>query len=291
MEWKCKLCAVTSDTRAHLFRHYRLQHSHYSRVSPLPCLHNTCICTFPSFNALKIHLTRVHKDTCRTGAGERAQVRHTLFNCPLCDFKKPFSEVTLFSHLRGHLKNHENVPCPFKDCNYRTNVYSSFNTHKSRTHEGSLNFCDDIVSTENDSAPVINTGVLEDEDPAQCPHAGTSAFSESDSCCDTSQLRAQLHHNLSSLFLKMQTVLHVSDMASQEIVDHLTQIFSLSQPLVKDTIQEILQRNHVSPTEAIVNDLVNAVMDTNIFVSATAKGEECPQLNEENHLLRKTTLS
>lgn len=104
MEWKCKLCAVTSDTRAHLFRHYHLKHSHYSRVSPLPCLHNTCICTFPSFNALKIHLTCVHKDTCRTGAGERAQVRHTHFICPLCDFKKPFSEVTLFSHLRGHLK-------------------------------------------------------------------------------------------------------------------------------------------------------------------------------------------
>lgn len=49
----------------------------------------------------------------------------------------------------------------------------------------------------NDSAPVINTDVLEDEDPAQCHHADTSAFPESDSYCDTSQLRAQLHHNLS----------------------------------------------------------------------------------------------
>lgn len=96
-------------------------------------------------------------------------------------------------------------------------VYSSFNAHKSRAHEGSLNFSDGIVSTDNNSAPVINTAVLEDEDPAPCHHAGTSAFPESDSLCDTSQLKAQLHHNLSSLFLKMQTVLHVSDMASQEI--------------------------------------------------------------------------
>lgn len=85
----------------------------------------------------------------------------------------------------------------------------------------------------------------------------------------------------------MQTVLHVSDMASQEIVDHLTQIFSLSQPLVKDTIQEILQRHHVSPTEEIVNDLVNAVMDTNIFVSATAKGEELSSTKRRKTFIEK----
>lgn len=29
--------------------------------------------------------------------------------------------------------------------------------------------------------------------------------------CDTDQLKVQLHHNLATLFLKMQTVLHVSD--------------------------------------------------------------------------------
>ena len=92
--------------------------------------------------------------------------------------------------------------------------------------------------------------------------------------CDSSQLRAQLRHNLSSLFLKMQTVLQVSDMATQEIADHLSQIFSLSQPLIRDTVKETLQRHDISITEATLNDLVNAVMNTNIFVSATTKGEE-----------------
>lgn len=177
------------------------------------------------------------------------------------------------------------VPCPFNDCNYSTNMYSSFNAHKSRTHEGILNFCDAVVS-EKDVSLDISTDVLEDEDPTHCYHADMSAFSKSDSFSDTSQLRAQLHHNLSSLFLKMQTV-HVSDIAAQEIVDHLSQIFSLSQPLVKDAIQEVLQRHHVCPTDAIVNDLVTAVMDSNIFVSATAKGEELSTTKRRKTLIER----
>lgn len=122
----------------------------------------TLALTFQSFNAFKIHLSRFHKCTCRTGASEGAQTGCSLFNCPLCDFKHPFSEATLFSYLKGHLKNHNTVKCPFKNCNYHTNVYSSFNAH--RTHAGISDICDDIVSIENDSAPAISTADLDGAD-------------------------------------------------------------------------------------------------------------------------------
>lgn len=59
------------------------------------------------------------------------------------------------------------VTCPFKNCSYQTNVYSSFNTHKSRTHAGSSDICDDLVSTEDESAPVVNTADFDGENPAQ----------------------------------------------------------------------------------------------------------------------------
>lgn len=52
----------------------------------------------------------------------------------LCKFAEPFNDTALFSHLRTHLKNNETVDCPYKNCNYRTNVYFSFNAHKSRSH-------------------------------------------------------------------------------------------------------------------------------------------------------------
>ena len=150
-------------------------------------------------------------------------------------------------------------------------MYSSFDTHKSRIHANSSDFRDDIVSTEN---ATVNAADLHCEDISLSQHADTFDNPEDDSVCDSSQLRAQLRHNLSSLFLKMQTVLQVSDMATQEIADHLSQIFSLSQPLIRDTVKETLQRHDISITEATLNDLVNAVMNTNIFVSATTKGEE-----------------
>lgn len=167
-------------------------------------------------------------------------------------------------------------------------MYSSFNAHKSRKHSGSLDFCDHIVSIENGSSPVTSTADLNADDPVPCWIAETSVSVPDADNVNIGALRAQLHHNLSSLFLKMQTVLHVSDMACQEIVDHLLEIFSLSQPLIKDTIKEILQQHHVSHTETVLNDLVNAVNKTNIFVSATAKGEDLSSKKRRKTYFEKT---
>ena len=101
---------------------------------------------------------------------------------------------------------------------------------------------------------------------------GLDDHAEVESNC-AEDLRAQLHHNLASLFLKMQTVLHVSKMAIQEIVGNLNQIFSLSQPLIKKTIREVLQNHAIVVTETSVDEIISAVMDGNTVASATAKGE------------------
>lgn len=72
MEWKCKLCSTSTDTRGKLLGHYRLKHNNFSRVSPLPCLYGDCICTFKSLNAMKIHLSRCHNDLDQRNVPERA---------------------------------------------------------------------------------------------------------------------------------------------------------------------------------------------------------------------------
>lgn len=80
--------------------------------------------------------------------------------------------------------------------------------------------------------------------------------------------------NVSSLFLKMQAILHVSNTATQKIVDHLNQIFSLSQPLIKDTVSDILQRNGHNIPETTLDEAVSAIMDSNVLFTATSKGAE-----------------
>lgn len=194
MTWHCKLCSAYLTSRTHLFKHCRLQHSHFSRVSPLPCLHDDCT------------------------------------------FQQPFSESVLLSHVRTHLKNNETVVCPYKDCNYSTNMYSSFSSHKSRVHQASLasDFRNVYECTQNLQATSSDvTSELYEE----CP--GQSTETEDDEQCDTFNLKIQLKLNVASLFLKMQAILYVSNTATQQIVDHLNKI-SLSQPLIKEAVNDIL---------------------------------------------------
>lgn len=84
MEWKCKLCTVSADTWAQLFRHYRLKHSHYY-ILELALYHVAMTLVFVHFcpfNALKIHLSWFHRDLCRPRAGDRAQAERAAWNSP-----------------------------------------------------------------------------------------------------------------------------------------------------------------------------------------------------------------
>ncbi|KAF3845425.1 hypothetical protein F7725_008588 [Dissostichus mawsoni] len=264
MIWQCKLCSTSVSSRPQLFKHYRLSTATFPELAPF---HASIMI---SLNALRTHLSRTHTAQLSSSAEQSRET--ALFKCPLCTFQQPFSE-SVFCHLRRHLKNHETVACPYRDCNYSTNVYSSFNSHKSRAHQASLtsDFQSAIVSEDpqNLQASISEvTGDLDEECPGQSTEVGD------DDQCDTVNLRNQLKMNVSSLFLKMQAILHVSNTATQEIVDHLNQIFSLSQPLIKEAVSDILQRNGHNIAEPTLDEVVSAVIDSNILFTATSKGAE-----------------
>lgn len=274
MAWRCTLCATIFDTRTQMLEHYRLHHSNFSSVSPLPFLYDDCVCTFHSVNALKIHLTRLHTQTVVQSDN---QVGCVSFVCAVCKFKEPFNDKTLLSHLRTHLKQHEMVDGPFKHCHYRTSVYSSFNAHKSRNHlECEVSdFKTEIVLTDTDCQPIQSQ--VESDDA--CPSRNSLDLdalecNPLESGHDIGELQAQLRSNLASMFLKMHSVLHVSEMATQDIIENLAQIFTLSKPLVRDSISKALAEHNQSLNDALLNELVEAVMKSNVFVSATAEGAE-----------------
>ncbi|XP_065099819.1 uncharacterized protein [Paramisgurnus dabryanus] len=273
MAWRCKLCSAAFDKRAQTLEHYRLRHSSVSSVSQLPCLHDDCVSTFQSVNALKIHISRIHTQTKHSVN----PVESVSFVCPKCGFKQPFNYKTMLGHLRAHLKNHEMLDCPFKNCHYRSNVYSSFNAHRSRDHPDAdahfLDFKNDIILTETENPTML--GQVEAADsPENPPELESPDYSSDQSSYDTGELQAQLKSNLSSLFLKMQCVLHVSETAIQDIIDNLVQIFLLSKPLVRDSIMMVLQEHEQSISDVLINELVEAVMKSNVLVSATEEGAE-----------------
>lgn len=259
--WKCKLCAFSSAIKVHLLRHYRLQHGQYSKVSPLPCLYNNCLCTFSSFNSLKIHMSRVHRPTEKrvAGSGRHGVVNSLAFHCPLCDFKQPFVERDMFLHLRGHLKLKQTVPCPFRDCTFKTNVYSTYNSHKCREHQNASDY-DVSVVVQNESNDSQDSDIEQNPTDLSDENDSTSVAHSS-----TDGLAEQLQYNLAAFFLKMQTILHVSERATQEIIEHVDQLFSLSEPLVKEAVTKILQKHNCLFTDTVVSDIVQAVSETNIL--------------------------
>lgn len=50
--------------------------------------------------------------------------------------------------------------------------------------------------------------------------------------------------------------------------------FSLSKPIVKETLTETLQKNNLAVSSSVLDELTEAVMDCNVVVKATSKGSD-----------------
>lgn len=263
------MCIHIYHSRVHLLRHYRAKHSICSKVSPLPCVYPDCPCTFPTHSALKTHLHRNHV----VDTGTCQSQTNISFKCSLCTLEQSISEDALFSHLRAHLKSHETVVCPYKSCNYSTNVYSSFNAHKSRVHHGGcLSDLQEGVGHPDTQPLYFTSGAC---NVSEEPESNTNDDNEDiEDIDDVNALRNQLKHNVASLFLKMQAILHISNMATNEIIEDLSDIYVLSQPLIRKTVSDVLQKHGYNVSAVTMDELVSAVMDCNILFSETSEGAE-----------------
>lgn len=59
------------------------------------------------------------------------------------------------------------------------------------------------------------------------------------------RLAEQLQFSLAAFFLKMQTVLHVSQRATQEIIEHVDQLVLLSEPIVRESVIKIMEKKYL----------------------------------------------
>lgn len=129
MIWKCKYCEFNCDKRGQILKHYRVKHGSYARNEPFPCPYQERLCTFRSLGTLKTHKSRFHRETLSLQPAPRAVKLH----CLLCEFLEPCNDATYFTHLRKrHLRDNQKVQCPFKGCTFESNVYSTFNSHRSK---------------------------------------------------------------------------------------------------------------------------------------------------------------
>lgn len=212
MKWICKFCAFSSTNQRIIIRHYGLKHGHFSRYSPLPCIYSDCVCSFKKHLDLKNLLLKQHGQLANGIVSEALTFR---VKCDLCDFSEPCRLRQYFIHLRGHLKNKEVVNCPYKQCSFKSNVYSTFTSHQSRFHSSS-NFTDFRAGLVCENRPLSLNDEVDSEEAHEVDEP-IFPLDIVDDCADDDEDIIQ--RRLPSLFLRMQTLLHVSKSAIQEIID------------------------------------------------------------------------
>ncbi|XP_026053335.1 uncharacterized protein LOC113039609 isoform X1 [Carassius auratus] len=276
MQWNCKHCIFSANKRGLLLKHYRLKHGGFTRQQPIPCLHMDCLCSFKSFNALKVHLSVWHSQSDRQTSEPKVA-----FHCQLCEYVQPCTESEFFTHLRSHLKLKQSVSCPYEGCQFESNVYSTFNAHKSRVHSGS--------STTQFKGPILSN--IEQLD--QLTEVAEEVPLQDDNCVDESvddmqDLEIQLERNLASLFLKMQAILHISESAAQEVIQQINQIQMLSQPLLQNAVQKIISHHCSDVDNSIVSDIVSVVSQSNVLLKFTsAEGSLSTASRRASYMLRE----
>ncbi|KAL2082779.1 hypothetical protein ACEWY4_022597 [Coilia grayii] len=260
---QCRYCKFSHSQQDILLKHYRLHHWQAGKGS-FPCIHPDCVCIFTTTGALKTHLWRAHPKVDRPSS---ACTDHGSFRCELCDFSDICSLAQFLKHLGRHLQNHERVNCPFSNCDFSTTNNTTFRVHKSRKHRNQSlnNLCTSVCSvgsTDNDLDTVSVSQSLSDQaDDIQAD----SHISDS----DLEECEPVLEHKLAALFMCMQSQLHVSQSASQQIIDHVNDILSVANSNTLSSIQNILLKHNCNVNESIVADIAATLQKTNPFLSAT----------------------
>lgn len=250
MRWSCKSCTFSAVKRVELLRHYRLKHFHTGQGRSLPCLHTNCPCLFKNWGALHAHLSRDHSE------GERL-AQFVTFSCLVCNLGRFHTERQYFEHLGTHLKKFETVTCVFKDCDYRTNIYSTFASHKSRKHTPHCldNFKHTVLQTDSNQATREDCLLVDESEVV----SSAEPLIEEDE-----DVLTDIVDKLGSLLLKLECIFNVPTRCIDEIVEEL-QFFtcSASAPVIKNIVQNTLQNNNCSLEESVVTDLVKNICKLN----------------------------
>lgn len=250
MGWQCKLCKFVASSKGELLKHYRLKHGHFGRGNVLPCIHLNCPCSFKTWSALRSHLYRAHNS-------EDTQSPQNAFKCKICD--SCFQNTkNYFQHINSHLKRLETIECVFEGCEFQTNIYGTYATHKSRKHPSYA--CNDfkaevIVKCLSNSVEQNELPVLESVGELDSTVGLDSEESEDDT--------GVLEKLIGSLFLKLESVYNVSGKCIDDLVEQLQFICTSSSQYIPNLVRDILTQNNCTVDETVISELVEKLCRCN----------------------------
>lgn len=236
MRWTCKLCTFFCGNRKRIIEHYKSSHRHYGVNCPLPCIYTDCAQYFRSKKSLQIHL----RDHGVIESGSTGLVGFKL-KCSLCDFNEEVGLKRYITHLGKHLRNKESVTCPFNQCPFKSNKFSSFTSHKCCCHPHSTlkDLKTELIVQESETGDLTESGItVELQSNVGDGDIPVSLEDNYDNETEHHDTAEKIQERLASLLLRMQAILHVSKLATQEIVDEFYEIGVLIGDLNKYTVKK-----------------------------------------------------
>ena len=261
--WTCKACSLELSSRYLLLKHFRQTHGHIRGSYRFPCPYTDCPCTFTLWSQLLNHTYKNHSEQTT-----QKSTKLITFQCHVCSYRELISERDFFQHINRHLRHHETVQCVFLDCTFKTNIYSTFHTHKNRKHnQCSLNdFRPDIICTsgqycQSDSSAeylshFADTNYVHDKiNDDLVDLLGSDYFEEKIAC----------------LLLKLENIIHVPKTVINEVLSELHYLLSTaSLPVTKTIISEIFKNNKLQIEECVAEEISSVVCKSNPFCLAIA---------------------
>lgn len=153
--------------------------------------------------------------------------------------------------------------CVFENCPFKTNIYGTFASHRSRKH--TPHTIDDFkpellrsyVSPLNAGDDPVDEGDTE------------GAVSEDTEDNEMSELPNLIEKHVAHLLLKLESIFSVPQRCIDELVEELHFISSsASGPILKDIVQSCLKKHNCDVDDVVISEMVTDLCECNPITSA-----------------------
>ena len=218
-----------------LLQHFRQTHGHFRGSYRYPCPYTDCLCTFNTWSKLLNHTYKSH------GKQQTPKpVEGSTFQCHVCSCTELATERYYFQHINEHLRNYVTIPCMFQGCTFKTNIYSTFNTHKNRKHnQHSLkDFRANVVC--------LSSQLNQADDSVDEPTESVDTDHEYERLTSGEaaelQLRTFIEDKVACILLKLENIVHVPKAVIDEVLSERHYILSTSSlPVTKAIVSDVFQ--------------------------------------------------
>ena len=247
----CHICNVHCKTIKAYTQHYQI-HRHERNVH-FPCCVSGCMKTCFTYKGLVSHVSRHHGGVRDEDANNATyQSAGVVVECMLQFCQQQCSDIQEFlAHLKNHIKEGLNVPCPFGKCTKQFNKKTSFSSHISRYHRHytvhSLTpriLCSGVdIETSNPHSVT---------EPAICFDGSNTYEDSGDDDIDnkdgveTGASVAEYTKAIALFFLKLYSKSLVPETTIQTIVDEMNILHQLTRESAKTNVKSKLLKAGVS---------------------------------------------